>query len=397
MLNRDSVKMRMDSGAGMSFAEFSYPLFQGYDWWMLHQKFGVQLQIGGSDQYGNICAGIEAVKYMTNDTHEVTPALYGITTPLLTTATGEKFGKSAGNAVWLDKDMLSSFDLYQYFMRTADADVERYLKLFTFLPLGDIKLIMLKHFQDPGQRTAQHILAKELVELAHGADAAKLAEQEHQDTFSRGTHSFPIRVLRKILDADPTGLPLGAGEAVEKRRFAEEVISNRKKYMRFKRPFMTAGVNVTKAPTDSDTSITPTTRNDITQKVVAIPKPIVEHRGFPAVFYAAGLVSSISEGRRLVEKGGAYVACARQGPLGIEADLKWERITDLTRDVEQCIVDWEAIVLRAGKSTIQVCRVVEEEQFDSQRLSCPGWEDFKELRGSVGVSTRTRKDNQRDS
>lgn len=103
----------MESGAGMSFAEFSYPLFQGYDWWALNKRYEVQLQIGGSDQYGNICAGIEAVKYMKNEEQEPTTALYGITTPLLTTASGEKFGKSAGNAVWLDEEMLSSFDLYQ--------------------------------------------------------------------------------------------------------------------------------------------------------------------------------------------------------------------------------------------------------------------------------------------
>lgn len=103
----------MESGDGMSFAEFSYPLFQGYDFWKLYDMFGVQLQIGGSDQYGNICAGIESVKYMSKGTEKSTSDLFGITTPLLTTTSGEKFGKSAGNAVWLDREMLSSFDLYQ--------------------------------------------------------------------------------------------------------------------------------------------------------------------------------------------------------------------------------------------------------------------------------------------
>lgn len=103
----------------MAVSEFSYPLFQAYDWWHMYNKEGVQLQIGGSDQYGNICAGMDAVGHMRklNSSVEVEDdsreGTYGITTPLLTTASGEKFGKSAGNAVWLDPQMLSSFDLYQ--------------------------------------------------------------------------------------------------------------------------------------------------------------------------------------------------------------------------------------------------------------------------------------------
>lgn len=111
--------MRMESGEGMAISEFSYPLFQGYDWWTMYKDRGVQLQIGGSDQYGNICAGMDAVSHMrkihgmNNESDDPRTATYGLTTPLLTTASGEKFGKSAGNAVWLDKHMLSSFDLYQ--------------------------------------------------------------------------------------------------------------------------------------------------------------------------------------------------------------------------------------------------------------------------------------------
>lgn len=115
----------MESGEGMAISEFSYPLFQAYDWWSMYKHQGVQLQIGGSDQYGNICAGMDAVSHMRKlhridnegagleDAEDVRVAAYGLTTPLLTTASGEKFGKSAGNAVWLDQHMLSSFDLYQ--------------------------------------------------------------------------------------------------------------------------------------------------------------------------------------------------------------------------------------------------------------------------------------------
>lgn len=113
----------MENGEGMAISEFSYPLFQAYDWWSMYDKHGVQLQLGGSDQYGNLCAGMDAVSHMRKikwmDTGRVDAendpmtATFGLATPLLTTASGEKFGKSAGNAVWLDKEMLSSFDLYQ--------------------------------------------------------------------------------------------------------------------------------------------------------------------------------------------------------------------------------------------------------------------------------------------
>lgn len=113
----------MQSGEGMAISEFSYPLFQAYDWWSMYKDHGVQMQIGGSDQYGNICAGMDAVSHMrkihrvgnvaSEEEDDPRSAAYGLTTPLLTTASGEKFGKSAGNAVWLDKQMLSSFDLYQ--------------------------------------------------------------------------------------------------------------------------------------------------------------------------------------------------------------------------------------------------------------------------------------------
>lgn len=111
----------MENGEGMAFSEFSYPLFQAYDWWHMYNDNGVQLQLGGSDQYGNLCAGMDAVSHMRKlhgiqqETAEdsILNGTFGLTTPLLTTASGEKFGKSAGNAVWLDKEMLSPFDLYQ--------------------------------------------------------------------------------------------------------------------------------------------------------------------------------------------------------------------------------------------------------------------------------------------
>lgn len=119
------VKLRMENGEGMAISEFSYPLFQAYDWWHMYENGGVQMQIGGSDQYGNICAGMDAVSHMrkirrienqvVEGEDDPSLAAYGLTTPLLTTASGEKFGKSAGNAVWLDDQMTSPFDLYQVY------------------------------------------------------------------------------------------------------------------------------------------------------------------------------------------------------------------------------------------------------------------------------------------
>jgi tyrosyl-tRNA synthetase len=119
----------MENGNGMALSEFLYPLFQGYDWWRMWRQLGVQVQLGGSDQYGNICAGMEAVNIMRKaqgkgkelDIEDPLQATFGITTPLLTTASGEKFGKSAGNAVWLDPVMMTSYDLYKVSERTECA------------------------------------------------------------------------------------------------------------------------------------------------------------------------------------------------------------------------------------------------------------------------------------
>ena len=176
----------------MSFAEFTYPLLQAWDWWHMYHTKGVQIQIGGSDQFGNIIAGIDAIKYIAknhpdpdvrqeSEEEKLTP--FGFTVPLLTTATGQKFGKSAGNAIWLDKEMTSSFDLYQFFLRTSDADVGRYLRLFTFLPLPEIETILAAHAELPSERKAQHLLAREFVELVHGEVDAAAAEQQHRSIF----------------------------------------------------------------------------------------------------------------------------------------------------------------------------------------------------------------------
>ncbi|KAF9940438.1 tyrosyl-tRNA synthetase [Modicella reniformis] len=182
MIARDSVKSRLESPQGISFTEFSYQLLQAYDFWYLFHEDGCRIQLGGNDQWGNITAGIDLIHKKKKSTEEQViinnydhPSeklhAYGLTIPLLTTATGEKFGKSAGNAVWLDKKMTSLFDFYQFFVKTTDADVERYLHYFTLLSAEEINTVMV----EPEKRIAQHTLAKETTELVHGAEAVPKA------------------------------------------------------------------------------------------------------------------------------------------------------------------------------------------------------------------------------
>lgn len=172
MLSRSSVKSRVNSSEGMSFTEFTYQALQAYDWLYLFDKHQCTIQIGGSDQMGNLVAGHDLISRVRN--RQVT----GLTIPLITNEAGNKFGKSAGNAVWLDGKKTSSFDLYQFFLRTPDAEVEKLLKLLTFYPVGDIGKIMEQHWLNPEKRQAQRKLAEKVTLLVHGhagLDSARLA------------------------------------------------------------------------------------------------------------------------------------------------------------------------------------------------------------------------------
>ena len=185
MMARDSVKNRLappgDSSAsaqGLSFTEFTYQLLQAYDFSVLHREpYHCSLQIGGSDQMGNISAGIDLIRRQEaargTDIRE-DPA-YGLTLPLLTTANGTKLGKSAGNAVWINPEMLSDMDFYQYFLRSADADVGRFLLSLTLLPIERIDEVLEVHEKDRSKRHAQEVLAAEMTELVRGEDALRRA------------------------------------------------------------------------------------------------------------------------------------------------------------------------------------------------------------------------------
>lgn len=187
MMARDSVKSRIQTTQGISFTEFSYQLLQAYDFWYLYHHHGCRIQLGGSDQWGNITAGTDLIHRMPLSSNSNTKEeAFGLTIPLLTTSSGEKFGKSAGNAIWLDETKTSPFDIYQFFVKTADADVERFLKMFTLLPLPKINDVMAEHVHQPERFVAQKMLAAEITELIHGPEGVKQAQCATQVLFGNG-------------------------------------------------------------------------------------------------------------------------------------------------------------------------------------------------------------------
>lgn len=182
MLSKDSVKTRLNSDTGISFTEFSYQLLQGYDFVHLLRNHGVSVQIGGSDQWGNITAGTELTrKIMGGGDEEDESAVssaecYGLTFPLLVDSAGKKFGKSEGGALWLRADMLSPYKFYQYLFATTDADVVKFLKMLTFLPMSEIEA-MRGSMQAEGYipNTAQRLLAEEVTRFVHGQQGVDIA------------------------------------------------------------------------------------------------------------------------------------------------------------------------------------------------------------------------------
>src|SRR5690606_8284546 len=178
MLAFDSVKLRLEREESMSFLEFNYMILQAYDFVELKKKYNCSLQIGGSDQWGNIVNGVELGR-RTNGF-----SLYGLTSPLLTTASGAKMGKTAGGAVWLNADMLSPYDYWQFWRNTEDADVGKFLRLFTEIPMDEIR--RLEKLEGAELNAAKKILADACTSMAHGRDAADAAAETARQTFEMG-------------------------------------------------------------------------------------------------------------------------------------------------------------------------------------------------------------------
>ena len=179
MLTMDSARMRLDREQELSFIEFNYMLLQSYDYVELNRRYGCNLQMGGSDQWGNIVTGIDLGRRMG------TPQLYALTCPLLTTASGAKMGKTASGAIWLNEDQLSAYDYWQFWRNTEDADVGRFLRLFTTLPLTDIA--KLGALQGAEINDAKKVLATEATALVHSREKAEAAAATAQKTFEQGT------------------------------------------------------------------------------------------------------------------------------------------------------------------------------------------------------------------
>ncbi|WP_019146584.1 tyrosine--tRNA ligase [Aeromicrobium massiliense] len=178
MLARDVVASRLESG--ISYTEFSYVLLQAMDYLELHRRHGCALQTGGSDQWGNITAGVELVRRADGD------RVHALATPLITKADGTKFGKTESGTIWLDPALMSPYAFYQSWIQAEDLKVGEYLKQFTFLPVDEIDRVMAEHAERPGARAAQRLLASELTTLVHGEDETRAAELASQALFGRG-------------------------------------------------------------------------------------------------------------------------------------------------------------------------------------------------------------------
>ncbi|KAH8816376.1 hypothetical protein F5884DRAFT_896163 [Xylogone sp. PMI_703] len=333
MLARDTVKNKMEKGDGMSFAEFTYPLLQAWDWWHMYNTMGITMQIGGSDQFGNITAGIDAVKYIC--THHPDPAIreastatpFGFTVPLLTTSSGAKFGKSAGNAIWLNKEMTSTFDLYGFFLRTSDADVGKYLKLFTFMPIEEIDALVAEHMKDASQRKAQHRLASEFVELVHGPEEATSVAEQHRLLFRN--HSAPLEI---------SSLTSSTGEA-------------------------------------SGLDDKPVTLNNAPQISLRLPRSLIFTKSIGRIFYAAGLVSSASEGHRLASNQALYIG----GPPGgkkesmMDGQLTFQRVKVWRpEETKNFLIQDKILILRRGKHNVRVVEVIDDEEYEASGETYPG-------------------------
>ncbi|KAH7001471.1 hypothetical protein EDB80DRAFT_722342 [Ilyonectria destructans] len=324
MLSRDTVKRKLTEGDGMSFGEFMYPLLQGWDFWHMYNKLGIQMQIGGSDQYGNIVAGCDALKIIRESEeapHAKMPAGWqndpiGFTVPLLTDSSGAKFGKSAGNAVWLDEFKTSAFDLYGFFMRRTDEEIERLLKMFTFMSLESIQQVMVEHQKDPAQRSAQHALAFEVVSLVHGSQRALEEAKQHEFRFGGK-------------------LP-----------------------------------HVINEPPESSGIITP---NNAPRSDIKLPRSIMKKS--PArILFASGLATSSSDGQRLVTQQGAYIAAQPGQTRGlVPGNLSWTPMKAwFPEDTARYLIDDRMLILRKGKHNIRIVELISDEEWDASGEIYPG-------------------------
>lgn len=227
MMSKESVKRRIETG--ISYTEFAYQLLQAYDFLQLFERYGCQLQLGGSDQWGNITSGIELIR------REKEAQAFGLTMPLITKADGTKFGKTEGNAVWLDPEKTSPYEFYQFWINTDDRDAVKFLKYFTFLPLEEIDAIEEEFSQAPEKRLAQRTLAKEVTTLVHGEKAYEQAVHISEALFSgdvknltadeikQGFKNVPSYQVKAEDDLNLVEILITAGIEASKRQAREDI------------------------------------------------------------------------------------------------------------------------------------------------------------------------------
>ena len=206
MMAKDSVKKRLsgESGEGMSFTEFSYQLLQGYDYLHLYRTQGCRLQLGGSDQWGNITTGTELIRRMENGASDA----FAITCPLITKADGGKFGKTESGNVWLDPKRTSPYKFYQFWLNVSDADAEKYIKIFTVLTQDEVKQLVAQQAENPGARPLQKRLAEEITRMVHGEKELEAAIEASQILFSNKAaetlHKIDEDTLLAVFEGVPT-------------------------------------------------------------------------------------------------------------------------------------------------------------------------------------------------
>ena len=207
MLSKDSVSSRLESG-GISYTEFSYQVLQAFDFLELYRRFHCTLQLGGSDQWGNIVAGLDLIRKVEGG------SAHCLTIPLMTKSDGTKFGKTAGGSVWLDPEMTSPYAFYQFFLNSDDSDIPKYLKVFSFKSHAEIEELIAQHEVNPGLRIAHRELARELTTLVHGAGECDSAERAAKALFGQGELSeLDERTLESALSQLPR-TTISSGEAI---------------------------------------------------------------------------------------------------------------------------------------------------------------------------------------
>ncbi|TKI05654.1 tyrosine--tRNA ligase [Martelella alba] len=222
MINKEAVKQRLNrDDVGISFTEFAYNLLQGYDFACLSKQYGVELQIGGSDQWGNITSGIDLTRRLQQKT------VYGMTVPLITKADGTKFGKTEGGAVWLDPKKTSPYKFYQFWINTADADVYRFLKFFTFLSLDEINALEEEDKNSGAAPRAQYVLAEQVTRLVHGEAGLSAAVRITQSLFSGALQSLTAADFEQLAQDGMPVVALSNGADLQQALVDAELVPSR--------------------------------------------------------------------------------------------------------------------------------------------------------------------------